>query len=146
MNKHLYFLFLAGLLSFAAVNAQAQDKAAPKPAAPKPVHQVTQTSPDGTRFEILIMYNDDSPRFFRFDKYTGDLWELSNGFRPLKLVRYIREGDPDDLAEGGRINYQLVAWSTSTFFLINLNTGVMWEKAPDDLFKRTTSLQVVREQ
>ena len=143
MNKHLFFLFLAGLLSFAAVNAQAQDK----PAAPKPIHQVTQTSPDGSRFEILIVYNDDnSPRFFRFDKFTGDLWELSNGFRPLKLVRYIREGDPDDLAEGGRINYQLVAWSPSTFFLINLNTGVMWEKAPDDLFKRTTSLQVIREQ
>jgi hypothetical protein len=84
--------------------------------------------------------------FFRFDKFTGDLWELSSGFRPLKFTRYIREADVDDVAEEGRINYQLIAWSHSTFYLINLNTGVMWEKSSDDLFKRKTTLQVIREQ
>jgi hypothetical protein len=52
----------------------------------------------------------------------------------------------DDVAEEGRINYQLIAWSHSTFYLINLNTGVMWEKSSDDLFKRKTTLQVIREQ
>ena len=140
MNKR-FFLFLAGILCLAAVNAQAQDKAAPKPP-----HIVTQTSVEGARFEILIMYNDDTPTFFRFDKFTGDLWELSNGFRPLKLFPYTREPDVNDVAEGGRINYQIISWSTSTFYLINLNTGVMWEKAPDDLFKRKTALQVVREE
>ena len=141
MSKRLSFILLAGLLCFASIHAQAQDKSAPKPP-----HKVTQTSTDGARFEILIMYNEDTPTFFRFDKFTGDLWELSNGFRPLKLFPYTREPHVNDEAEGGKINYQIIAWSTSTFYLINLNTGVMWEKTPDDLFKRKTALQVVREE
>ena len=134
-------LFLAGFLSCTAIHAQTQDKPAPKP-----VHPIVQTSPDGARFELVLTDTESSPTLFRFDKFTGDLWQLSSGFRPLKLIPFTREADEADLAEEGRINYQLVARSSSTFYLINLNTGVMWEKAPDDLFRRTTYLQVVREQ
>lgn len=141
MNKRLLFIFLAGLFSFTAIHAQTQDKPAPKP-----VHQVVQTCPYGARFEIVIVDADNSPTFFRFDKYTGDLWQLSSGFRPLKLIPYTREADEADIAEEGRINYQFVAWSSSTFYLINLNTGLMWEKTPDDLFRKVTALQIIREQ
>ena len=143
MKKRLFFILLTGILSFAAFNAYAQDDG------PKKVvmyDRVIQTSPEGSRFELLVTTIEESRIVFRFDKCTGDLWELSGGFRPLKLMRYTREADPRDVAEDGQINYQLVATSSTGLYLINLRTGVMWEKTPDDLFKRQMNFQVIQEQ
>ena len=143
MKKRLFFILLTGILSFAAFNAYAQDDG------PKKVvmyDRVIQTSPEGSRFELLVTTGDEYRTVFRFDKSTGDLWELSNGFRPLKLMKYTREADPRDLAEEGRINYQLVALSSTALYIINLHTGVMWEKTPDDLFKKQTNFQLIKEQ
>ena len=142
MNRRISFILLAVILSFAAFNAYAQDEG------PKKVvlyDRVMQTSPEGSRFEILVTTNEDTRTVFRFDKSTGDLWELSNGFRPLKLMRYTREADERDVAEDGAINYQLVATSSTGLYIINLRTGVMWEKTPDDLFKRQLNFQIIRE-
>ena len=143
MNKRFFFILLTTILSVAAFNAYAQDDA------PKKVvvyDRVVQTRPEGSRFEILMTTNEDIRTIFRFDKCTGDLWELSNGFRPLKLMKYSREADPRDVAEDGQINYQLLATSSTGLYIINLHTGVMWEKTPDDLFKRQLNFQVIREQ
>ena len=143
MNKRFFFLLLAGILSLAAFSAQAQDDG------PKKVllyERVVKTSLEGNRFEILVTSNEDIRTIYRFDKATGDLWELSNGFRPFTLRKYTREADPDDVAGDGDINYQLVALSSSSLYLINLKTGVMWEKTPDDLFKKKTNFQLILEQ
>ena len=144
MNRRFSFILLAVILSFAAFNAYAQDDTSPK----KVVlyDRVVQTSPEGSRFELLVTTTEESRIVFRFDKFTGDLWELSNGFRPLKLMSYTRETDPRDVAEEGRINYQLVMTSSTGMYLINLHTGVMWEKTPDDLFRRQLNFQIIREQ
>ena len=143
MNKRFFFLLVAGILSLAAFSARAQDDG------PKKMllyERVVKTSLEGNRFEILVTTNEDIRTIFRFDKATGDLWELSNGFRPLTLRKYTRESDPNDVAGDGDINYQLVALSSSSLYLINLKTGVMWEKTPDDLFKKITNFQIIREQ
>jgi len=141
MNKPFFVLLLAGLLSFAAMDAFAQDSKS------QPISPIARTSTEGGRFEIVVTTDEDISRVtYKVDKYTGTVWELSSGFRPLKFIRYTREADPDDLAEEGKVNYQFVALSSSTLFLINLNTGVTWEKTPDDLFKKKTSFQVIREQ
>ena len=143
MNKRLFFLLVAGILSLAAFGARAQDDGPKKMVL---YERVVKTSLEGNRFEILVTSNEDIRTVFRFDKATGDLWELSNGFRPLTLRKYTRESDPDDVAEEGGINYQLVALSSTSLYLINLKTGVMWEKTPDDLFKKKTNFQLILEQ
>lgn len=143
MNKRLFFLLVAGILSLAAFGARAQDDGPKKMVL---YERVVKTSLEGNRFEILVTSNEDIRTVFRFDKATGDLWELSNGFRPLTLRKYTRESDPDDVAGDGDINYQLVALSSTSLYLINLKTGVMWEKTPDDLFKKKTNFQLILEQ
>ena len=143
MNKRIFFLLVAGILSLAAFSARAQDDGPQKMLL---YERVVKTSLEGNRFEILVTSNEDIRTIYRFDKATGDLWELSNGFRPLTLRKYSRESDPDDVAGDGDINYQLVALSSSSLYLINLKTGVMWEKTPDDLFRRNTGFQVLKEQ
>ena len=143
MNKRIFFLLVAGILSLAAFSARAQDDGPQKMLL---YERVVKTSLEGNRFEILVTSNEDIRTIYRFDKATGDLWELSNGFRPLTLRKYSRESDPDDVAGDGDINYQLVALSSSSLYLINLKTGVMWEKTPDDLFKKKTNFQLILEQ
>ncbi len=54
MNRKVFIILLAGLLSFAAVNAHAQN---PEP--PKPVPDILKTCPMGSRFEVLIFNDDD---------------------------------------------------------------------------------------
>lgn len=142
MNKPFFTIILAAFLTVSSLTAYAQDEPCPIP----PFPAIAQTSPDGSRFELLVTNRDDVRVVFRVDKCTGDVWELTTGFRPLKLIKYLREADPNDLAEDGRINYQLVAFSSSTLYLINLNTGVMWEKTPDDLFRKNASFQLLKEQ
>jgi hypothetical protein len=141
MNKHFFFLLLTGLLTFAAVNAYAQDE---KKVIPN-YAPLASTSLEGGRFEMVTTAYEDIPVTYKVDKYTGDVWKLTTGFRPLKLIKFTRESDANDIAEEGKVNYQFVARSASTLFLINVNTGVMWEKTPDDLFKEVNAFQIIRE-
>ena len=57
-----------------------------------------------------------------------------------------REASPNDVVEEGKVNYQLVALSTSTIFLININSGEMWEKSTAEIFKKNTAFQIIKEQ
>ena len=141
MNRKVFILLLAGLLSFAAVNAHAQNSEPPKP-----VPEILKTSPRGSRFEVLMFNDDDRRLTFKLDKYTGDIWELTNGFRPLKFIKYTREQHADDIADAGEINYQLITVNAYNIYLLNLKTGVMWEKAPDEIFKKVAHFQVLHEQ
>ena len=141
MNRKVFIFLLAGLLSFAAVNAHAQ-----KPEKPNPLPEIYKTCPMGSRFEVLIFNDDDRRLTFKLDKFTGDIWEMTNGFRPLKFIKYTREQNADDIADAGEINYQLIAVNAYNIYLLNLKTGVMWEKTPDEVFKKVTNFQVVHEQ
>lgn len=146
MKRQLFLFFLAGILSFAATETNAQNQDAPKNKFHY-LYPVAMTSLDGGRFEILITTTEaDTPITYKFDKYTGTVWELSNGFRPLKLIKYTREASPNDVVEEGKVNYQLVALSTSTIFLININSGEMWEKSTAEIFKKNTAFQIIKEQ
>ena len=62
----------------------------------------------GPRFEIIRMPDRDFT-FFKFDKETGDTWEINTYTRP------------------GEVNYQLIVDSWHHITLLNVHTGTMWE-------------------
>ena len=78
---------------------------------------------DGPRYEVLRDAEDNRP-CFRIDKYTGDVRKLGV---TAKYFDCGREPSELDIAEEGKINYQLIVDSSVHAFLLNLNTGEMWE-------------------
>ena len=127
MNKHILPILLAGLLCFSVFPAVAQtDRFQP----------VDKTSLEGSRYEIVIPTRDEIPSLFKLDKYTGDVWVLPNDLVfPHKLTLFTREPSENDIVKEGMVNYQLIAVSSSEIYLINLNTGILWEYT-NDLFRR----------
>ena len=127
MNKQILPILLAGLLCFSVFPAVAQtDRFQP----------VDKTSLEGSRYEIVIPTRDDIPSLFKLDKYTGDVWVLPNDLvLPNKLTIFTREPSVNDIVKEGMVNYQLIAVSSSQIYLINLNTGILWEYT-NELFRR----------
>ena len=144
MSRKVLFFLLAGILCFAAISASAQDE----PAGDRPASYFTfiKSSLWGPRFEILTVVEGAlAPDLFKVDKYTGEVWELSYSIGPSnKLVKFSRETDINDDVVDGQINYQLILVSSSQAYLLNLNTGVMWEYS-EELFRKSRSFKVLGE-
>ena len=127
MDKHIFPILLAGLLCLSVFPAVAQTER---------YQPVDKTSLEGSRYEIVIPTRDEIPSLFKLDKYTGDVWVLPNDLvLPHKLTLFTREPSENDIVKEGMVNYQLVAVSSSEIYLINLNTGILWEYT-NDLFSR----------
>ena len=142
MNRKVLFILLAGILCFAAVPASAQDESVS--GKPAPHSTISKSSLWGSRFEVLVAEGEIFPSLYKIDKYTGDVWVLSKSIGPSnKLVKFFRETDIDDDVVEGQINYQLVV-SSSQAYLLNLNTGVMWEYT-EELFRKSKTFKVLGE-
>ncbi len=127
MNRHIIPILLTGFLCFSVFPAIAQNEH---------YYPVDKTSLDGSRYEIVVPSRDEIPFLFKLDKYTGDVWMLPNDLvLPHKLTLLTRTPSENDIAEDGRVNYQLISVSSAQVYLINLNTGILWEYT-NDLFPR----------
>ena len=144
MNRFILPLLLAGFLAMPAIPAAAQEENKPKVVHYYPV---VKSRLDGERFEILIPRDDTSRTIYRFDKYTGEVWELdSELFRDIELLHLPREASEKDLAEDGIVNYQFIATSPYQVYVINLHTGVMWRRYDEgSLFKAKLKLKLIEE-
>ena len=132
MNRQILLIILAGLISFVSIPALAQDEDRDSINHCFPISKSSLTGP---RFEVVIPRDNDAA-IFKIDKYTGDVWELSNSFgERQRLIKFSRELSIDDDSEKGRINYQLIAVSSTQVYLLNLNTGIMWGRHWEGLFK-----------
>ena len=141
MSRRIYFILLAGILSFAAIPAGAQDEPMNMPA---PCTSSVQSYLWGPRFEVL-MTPEAVPGIFKIDKYTGDVWVLPNSIGSSnKLRKFTRETSFEDEIIEGQINYQLIVISTSKAYLLNLNSGVMWEYS-EELFRTSRSFRLMEE-
>ena len=127
MNKHILHILLAGLLCLSVFPAVAQTER---------YQPVDKTSLEGSRYEIVIPTRDEIPSIFKLDKYTGDVWELPNDLvLPHKPTLFTREPSENDIVKEGMVNYQLLAVSSTEIYLVNLNTGILWEYT-NNLFSR----------
>ena len=143
MSRKVLFILLAGILCFAAVPASAQDE--PAGNRPAPYSTTIKSSLWGPRFEVLVAEKVAIPSLFKIDKYTGDVWVLPNSIgSPNKLMKLSREADIDDDVIDGQINYQLIVVASDRAYLLNLNTGVMWEYS-EELFRRSRTFKVLQE-
>lgn len=79
-----------------------------------------KSSPDGSMFEIIGRADTDHI-ILHLNKETGEVKFLGND----KYIRIIRQESSGDVAEAGKVNYQIVM-SSSTVYLMNINTGVTW--------------------
>ena len=127
MNMHILHILLAGLICLSVFPAVALTER---------YQPVDQTSLEGSRYEIVIPTRDEIPSLFKLDKYTGDVWELPNDLvLPHKLTLFTREPSENDIVKEGMVNYQLLAVSSTEIYLVNLNTGILWEYT-NNLFSR----------
>ena len=105
-----------------------------------------KSSTEGARFEVVIPSHSDSNCIFKIDKYTGDVWRLWHAIGSSnKLVLLDREPSEMDLVEEDKINYQLVSISTTQAYLINLNTGIIWEFSPSIFSKKNASFYLIED-
>lgn len=79
-----------------------------------------KSSLDGSMYEI-IGRADNSNIVLQLNKETGDVKFLSYD----KYININRQGTPEDVAQPGKINYQLIM-SSNTVYLLNINTGTIW--------------------
>ena len=79
-----------------------------------------KSSLDGPMFEVVGRADSDV-YMFRINKETGEVLFLGNE----KYVKLSREASEDDTTVAGKVNYQLVM-SSSTVYLMNVNTGTLW--------------------
>lgn len=85
------------------------------------------SSLDGSRFEVVIPRDNRTP-YLRLDKETGEVWQLKVNFGAKNSARAIgHEPSLSDIRKEGQNNYQIVAESSTHIYLMNLNTGLIWE-------------------
>lgn len=138
MKRHIISILLTGFLCFSTFPAIAQTE--------QHYYPVDKTSLDGSRYEIVIPSRDEIPYLFKLDKYTGDVWVLPNSIgTPHKLTPITREPSEYDIAEEGKVNYQLLSVSSSRVYLLNLNTGILWEYTVGLFSRRDDVFRMVEE-
>ena len=79
-----------------------------------------KSSLDGSLFEIVGRADTDHI-ILQLNKETGEVKFLGND----KYIKIIRQESSEDVAEAGKVNYQIVM-SSNTVYLMNTNTGVTW--------------------
>ena len=98
-----------------------------------------KSSLDGPMFEVVGRADSDV-YMFRINKETGEVLFLGNG----KYVKLSREASEDDTTMAGKVNYQLVM-SSSTVYLMNVNTGTLWYLKSQGLTHANDSFVLVKE-
>ena len=98
-----------------------------------------KSSLDGPMFEVVGRADSDV-YMFRINKETGEVLFLGNA----KYVKMSREASEDDTTVAGKVNYQLVMSST-TVYLMNVNTGTLWYLKSPGLTHANDSFVLVKE-
>ncbi len=98
-----------------------------------------KSSLDGPMFEVVGRADSDV-YMFRINKETGEVLFLGNE----KYVKLSREASEDDTTVAGKVNYQLVMSST-TVYLMNVNTGTLWYLKSQGLTHANDSFVLVKE-
>lgn len=98
-----------------------------------------KSSLDGPMFEVVGRADSDV-YMFRINKETGEVLFLGNA----KYVKLSREASEDDTTMAGKVNYQLVMSST-TVYLMNVNTGTLWYLKSPGLTHANDSFVLVKE-
>ena len=129
---------LVGLMLSASAFAQTSSGIAPSTDYPSPAAAV-KSSLDGPMYEIVAMADSDV-YMFRINKETGEVLFLGNE----KYVKLSREASEDDTTVAGKVNYQLVMSST-TVYLMNVNTGTLWYLKSPGLTHANDSFVLVKE-
>ena len=129
---------LVGLMLSASTFAQTSSGIAPSTDYPSPAAAVT-SSLDGPMFEVVGRADSDV-YMFRINKETGEVLFLGNE----KYVKLSREASEDDTTVAGKVNYQLVM-SSSTVYLMNVNTGTLWYLKSQGLTHANDSFVLVKE-
>ena len=129
---------LVGLMLSASAFAQTSSGIAPSTDYPSPAAAV-KSSLDGPMFEV-VGRADSNVYMFRINKETGEVLFLGNE----KYVKMSREASEDDTTVAGKVNYQLVM-SSSTVYLMNVNTGTLWYLKSQGLTHANDSFVLVKE-
>lgn len=98
-----------------------------------------KSSLDGPMFEVVGRADSDV-YMFRINKETGEVLFLGNE----KYVKLSREASEDDTTVAGKVNYQLVM-SSSTVYLMNVNTGTLWYLKSQGLTHANDNFVLVKE-
>ena len=129
---------LVGLMLSASAFAQTASGTVSVVEHPSPATAV-KSSLDGPMYEIVAMA-DSGFYMFRINKETGEVLFLGNE----KYVKLSREASEDDTTMAGKVNYQLVM-SSSTVYLMNVNTGTLWYLKSQGLTHANDSFVLVKE-
>ena len=129
---------LAGLMLSVSAFAQTASGTVSVVEHPSPATAV-KSSLDGPMYEIVAMADSDV-YMFRINKETGEVLFLGNE----KFVKLSREASEDDTTVAGKVNYQLVMSST-TVYLMNVNTGTLWYLKSQGLTHANDSFVLVKE-
>lgn len=91
-----------------------------------------KSSLDGSMFEIVGRADTDHI-ILHLNKETGEVKSLGND----KYIKIVRQESSEDVAEAGKVNYQIVM-SSNIVYLLNLITGVTWYmKSPAMSYQNT---------
>lgn len=129
---------MVGLMLSASAFAQTSSGIAPSTDYPSPAAAV-KSSLDGPMFEVVGRADSDV-YMFRINKETGEVLFLGNE----KYVKLSREASEDDTTVAGKVNYQLVM-SSSTVYLMNVNTGTLWYLKSHGLTHANDNFVLVKE-
>ena len=134
----MFLSALVGLMLSASAFAQTSSGIAPSTDYPSSAAAV-KSSLDGPMFEVVGRADSDV-YMFRINKETGEVLFLGNA----KYVKLSREASEDDTTVAGKVNYQLVM-SSSTVYLMNVNTGTLWYLKSQGLTHANDSFVLVKE-
>ena len=134
----MFLSALVGLMLSASAFAQTASGTVSVVEHPSPATAV-KSSLDGPMYEIVAMA-DSGFYMFRINKETGEVLFLGNE----KYVKLSREASEDDTTMAGKVNYQLVMSST-TVYLMNVNTGTLWYLKSPGLTHANDSFVLVKE-
>ena len=134
----MFLSALVGLMLSVSAFAQTVSGAAASTDHPSPAAAV-KSSLDEPMFEVVGRADSDV-YMFRINKETGEVLFLGNE----KYVKLSREAYEDDTTVDGKVNYQLVM-SSSTVYLMNVNTGTLWYLKSQGLTHANDSFVLVKE-
>ena len=134
----MFLSALVGLMLSVSAFAQTVSGAAASTDHPSPAAAV-KSSLDGPMFEVVGRADSDV-YLLRINKETGEVLFLGNE----KYVKLSREVSEDDTTVAGKVNYQLVMSST-TVYLMNVNTGTLWYLKSQGLTHANDSFVLVKE-
>ena len=129
MRKLVLFVFATMAFTLVGVSADAQENTSDdETKTERRIYMPSGiSSVDGPRFEFVIPRDNSTP-YLRLDKETGDVWQLKVNIGAKNSVKAIRHEPSElDIRKEGQNNYQIVAESAFHVYLMNLNTGLIWE-------------------